>query len=267
MPAKKKIQNSQENLTPSIEASEESLPHDREKYMTLGEHLEELRSVLIRSILVFTLFFIVALYFGEELHKLVIKPYKNILGDSATFYQIKLMAPFMVYLRTGFMVSLLITFPFVLAFLWGFVSPALEPKTARLGKALIAFSTVLFWLGVWLCWAQAFESFLKIFLVTVRPLDIETRLPIDEYYDVFFNMHLIFGLSFQLPVIMVLLAAVGILKLSFLLKHWREAFVGIAFAAAVLSPGPDVISMLMLFVPLILLFAISLVLIAIIERK
>lgn len=266
MPSKTKTQVKSEEL-PKIDSDPNSLTHDREKFMTLGEHLEDLRKVLIRTLLVFSVFFIASLFFGEEIHKIFTRPYKNVLGEGATFYQIKLMAPFMVYLRTGFMVSVLFSFPFTLMFLWGFVAPALEPKTARLGKGLILFSTVLFWLGIWLCWTEAFENFLRIFLVTFRPLDIETKLPIDEYYDVFFNIHLIFGLAFQLPVLMVLFAAIGILKLSFLLRYWRESILGLAIAAAVLSPGPDAMSMLMLFIPLTILFAISLLLIFFIERK
>ncbi|EPG75935.1 twin arginine-targeting protein translocase TatC [Leptospira fainei serovar Hurstbridge str. BUT 6] len=266
MPAKKKKPQDLITEIPNPIPDREAVAQDKEKFMTLGEHLEELRLVLLRTILVFSIFFIASLFFGEEIHKIFTRPYKNVLGESATFYQIKLMAPFMVYLRTSFMVSLLLSFPFTLVFLWGFVAPALESKAARLGKALIAFSTILFWLGVWLCWTQAFENFLKLFLVTFRPLDIDTKLPIDEYYDVFFNIHLIFGLAFQLPVVLVLMSALGILKSSFLLAHWREAILGLAVAAAILSPGPDVISMLMLFVPLVILFAISILLMKIIER-
>ncbi|TGK17402.1 twin-arginine translocase subunit TatC [Leptospira fluminis] len=267
MPAKKKKIQALESKEPAPVSHPDSVSRDQEKYMTLGEHLEELRLVLIRTLLVFSVFFLASLFFGEEIHKIFTRPYKRVLGEGATFYQIKLMAPFMVYLRTGFMVSLLLSFPFTLVFLWSFVAPALESKTARLGRVLIAFSTLLFWLGVWLCWTQAFENFLKIFLVTFRPLDIETKLPIDEYYDVFFNIHLIFGLAFQLPIVLILLGALGILKTSFLLSHWREAILGLAVAAAVLSPGPDVISMLMLFVPLVVLFAISIFIMKLIEKK
>ncbi|PJZ70075.1 twin-arginine translocase subunit TatC [Leptospira perolatii] len=246
----------------------EAVPsNDREKFMTLGEHLEDLRMALIRTLIVFSIFFVASLFFGEEVHKIFSKPYKNVLGPNATFYQIKLMAPFMVYLRTSFMLSVLFSFPFTLYYLWGFVSPAFEPKTEKLGKVLILFSTALFWLGIWLCWTQAFENLLRIFLVALRPLDIETKLPIDEYYDVFFNIHLIFGLAFQLPVVLVLLGAIGILKSSFLIAHWREALMGLAVASAALSPGPDVMSMMMLFIPLIFLFAISLILMKVVERR
>lgn len=252
---------------PQPERSTESLVRDREKFMTLGDHLEELRMVLIRSLLVVAVIMGISLFFGEEIHRILAQPYKNVLGPQATFYQIKLMAPFMIYLKSSFMISILLGLPFVLFFLWGFVSPALDPKTDRYGKFLIFFSTLLFWFGVWLCWTEAFENLLRIFLVNFRPPDIESRLPIDEYYEIFFNIHLIFGLSFQLPIVLILLGSLGIIRASFLISKWREAIIGLAVAAAVLSPGPDLISMLFLFVPLTVLFAVSIVLMKVIERE
>ncbi|WP_155119649.1 twin-arginine translocase subunit TatC [Leptospira weilii] len=262
MAVKKKLQPP---LPP--EASKESVSRDREKYMTLGDHLEELRTVLIRSLLVVAVIMGISLFFGEEIHKILAQPYKNVLGPQATFYQIKLMAPFMIYLKSSFMISILLGLPFVLFFLWGFVSPALDPRTDRYGKFLILFSTLLFWFGVWLCWTEAFENLLRIFLVNFRPPDIESKLPIDEYYEIFFNIHLIFGLSFQLPIVLILLGSLGIVRSSFLLSKWREAIIVLAIAAAVLSPGPDLISMLFLFVPLTILFAVSIVLMKVIERE
>ncbi|WP_232371713.1 twin-arginine translocase subunit TatC [Leptospira ainazelensis] len=252
---------------PIPERSNESLVRDREKFMTLGDHLEELRMVLIRSLLVVAVIMGISLFFGEEIHRILAQPYKNVLGPQATFYQIKLMAPFMIYLKSSFMISILLGLPFVLFFLWGFVSPALDPKTDRYGKFLIFFSTLLFWFGVWLCWTEAFENLLRIFLVNFRPPDIESKLPIDEYYEIFFNIHLIFGLSFQLPIVLILLGSLGIIRASFLISKWREAIIGLAVAAAVLSPGPDLISMLFLFVPLTVLFAVSIVLMKVIERE
>ncbi|TGK33226.1 twin-arginine translocase subunit TatC [Leptospira gomenensis] len=255
------------NPLPAPERSPESVPIDREKYMTLGDHLEELRMVLIRSLLVVSVIMGISLFYGEEIHKILAQPYKNVLGAQASFYQIKLMAPFMIYLKSSFMISILLGLPFVLFFLWSFVSPALDPKTDRYGKFLILFSTGLFWFGVWLCWTEAFENLLRIFLINFRPPDIEARLPIDEYYEIFFNIHLIFGLSFQLPVVLILLGSLGIIRASFLLSKWREAIIVLAIASAVLSPGPDLISMLFLFVPLTILFAVSIVLMKLIERE
>ncbi|WP_017860033.1 twin-arginine translocase subunit TatC [Leptospira borgpetersenii] len=255
---------SQTTLHP--DTSRESVSRDREKYMTLGDHLEELRMVLLRSLLVIAVIMGGSLFFGEEIHKILAQPYKNVLGSQTNFYQIKLMAPFMIYLKSSFMISILLGLPFVLFFLWGFISPALDSKADRYGKFLILFSTLLFWFGVWLCWTEAFENLLRIFLVNFRPPDIEARLPIDEYYEIFFNIHLIFGLSFQLPIVLILLGSLGIIRSSFLILKWREAIIVLAIAAAVLSPGPDLISMLFLFVPLAVLFVVSIVLMKVIER-
>lgn len=247
----------------------DSLPiDDRERYMTLGEHLEELRLRLIRGLILVTCFTAVALFFGEEIHIYFISPYRKAMEDPvATFYQIKLMAPFLIYLKTAFLLSVLVAFPFLFYILWGFVAPALDEKTERYGIFVILFSTLLFWSGVVLCWFTVFENFLRLFLKTWMPVGVDARLPIDEYYDLFFNLHLVFGVSFQLPVLLVLLGRIGIIKTSFLLRRWREIVIGLAVFSAVFSPGPDVVSMLMLFGPLIVLFAVSLGLMRVMERR
>lgn len=241
---------------------------DREKFMTLGDHLEELRQRLIKGVLLTTTITIIALFFGAEIHSYFISPYKHALDDpKATFYQIKLMAPFLIYLKTAFLLSILIAFPFLFYILWGFVAPALDERTERYGLFIIIFSTLLFWSGIALCWLTVFENFLRIFLVTWMPEGVEAKLPIDEYYDLFFNLHLVFGISFQLPVVLVLLGRLGIISSAFLGRRWREIIISLSVFSAVFSPGPDVISMLMLFAPLVLLFLISLLLMKFFEKR
>ncbi|MBE7412069.1 MAG: twin-arginine translocase subunit TatC [Leptospiraceae bacterium] len=235
--------------------------------MTLGEHLEELRQRIIRILITLGGTTTLALFFASDIHKFFAQPYKNVLGENANFYQIKVMAPLLMYLQTSFMIAILVTFPVLLYLLWGFIAPAVDEKTEKSGKLLILFSTVLFWAGLALCYFTVFESMLKVFLVALRPPDIETKLPIDEYYDLFFNVHLIFGLAFQLPVVLILLGRIGILSSNFLIKRWREAVVIISIFSAVLSPGPDVFSMMMLFVPLTFLFGFSLVIMKILEKR
>jgi sec-independent protein translocase protein TatC len=239
---------------------------DRERVMSLGEHLEELRQRIFKSLYILCIFMGVTLYYGKEIHVYFTQPYKNVLGQNATFYQIQLMAPFVIYLKTSFMLSILISIPFLLYLIWGFVSPAVSEQIDRLGKALVLLSTLLFWAGIYLCWATVFENFLEIFLVILRPEGINPSLPIDEYYDIFFNLHLIFGLSFQLPVVLILLSIIGIIHSNLLIEKWREIVLGLAVFSAVLSPGPDVISMLFLLIPLLVLFLLSIILIKFIER-
>lgn len=241
--------------------------NSREKYMSLGDHLEELRQRLIKCIfilLAFTIFFMV---FGPEVHKIFSAPYKTVLGKDATFFQIKLMAPIMIYLKTSFLLSVLLSVPFLLYLVWGFISPAVENTTEKYGKFLIIFATLLFWAGIALCWFTVFENFLRIFLVIFRTPDIETKLPIDEYYDIFFNLHLIFGLSFELPIVLIILGRIGILSSDFLLEKWRETTLILSVASAILSPGPDVFSMMMLFVPLLILFFVSIFIMRFMEKS
>jgi sec-independent protein translocase protein TatC len=250
-------------------STEKSIPVDeREKFMTLGDHLEELRQRLIVGVILTSVITIIALFFGSEIHSYFISPYKQALGDpKATFYQIKLMAPFLIYLKTAFLLSVLIAFPFLFYILWGFVAPALDERSERYGLFIIIFSTILFWSGIALCWLTVFENFLRIFLVTWMPDGVEAKLPIDEYYDLFFNLHLVFGISFQLPVVLVLMGRLGIISSSFLAKRWREIIISLSVFSAVFSPGPDVISMLMLFAPLVFLFLVSLLLMKFFEKR
>ncbi len=250
---------------PPLMEAEEFNP--REKYMTLGDHLEDLRWVIIKSLGTLFLFMGISLYFGSEVHSIFVKPYKNVLGADATFFQIKLMAPMFIYLQTSFMVSLLFGFPFVFYYLWTFVSPALDPTTDRYGKFIILFSTLLFWSGILVCWFTVFENLLEIFLVIFRPPDVDMKLPIDEYYDIFFNIHLVFGISFQMPIVLILLGRMGIIRSSYLIQRWREATILLSIFSAFFSPGPDVFSMMMLFLPLMFLFSLSLLIMKFSEKK
>ncbi|GBF50483.1 Sec-independent protein secretion pathway translocase [Leptospira ryugenii] len=234
--------------------------------MTLGEHLEELRQRLIYSILVIFTFMVITLYFGSEIHSLLISPYKHVLGEDAQFFQIQLMAPFVIYLKTSFMLSVLVSLPILLYILWGFIAPAVDVRTEKWGKFIILFSTVLFWAGLALCWFTVFENFLRVFLVVLRPEGIQPFLPIDEYYDIFFNLHLVFGASFELPIVLILLGRLRILSSSFLLRRWRESVLIIALVSAVLSPGPDVFSMMMLLLPLTFLFFLSACIMLVMEK-
>ncbi len=250
------------------EEQNDVIPTDnREKFMSLGDHLEELRQRLIHCILIVTVFTIGFMFFGSEVHTTFASPYKKVLGANATFYQIKLMAPMLIYLKTSFVLAILFSVPLLLYILWGFIAPAVDVSMERYGKLMITFATILFWGGLALCWFTVFENFLKIFLVMFRPPDIDMKLPIDEYYDVFFNIHLIFGLSFELPVVLILLGRLGLVTSSYLLAKWRETIVILSIFSAILSPGPDVFSMMMLFAPLLVLFFASILIMRITERN
>ena len=248
--------------------TEEVIPAiGREKYMSLGDHLDELRQRLIHCILIVSALTTVFLFFGSDVHTIFASPYKKVLGANASFYQIKLMAPMLIYLKTSFILAILFSVPLLLYIIWGFIAPAVGLNMERYGKLMITFATLLFWAGLALCWFTVFENFLRIFLVMFRPPDIDMKLPIDEYYDVFFNIHLIFGLSFELPVVLILLGRIGLVTSDYLIAKWRETTIILSVFSAVLSPGPDVFSMLMLFAPLLVLFFTSILIMRVTENR
>jgi sec-independent protein translocase protein TatC len=277
MPAKKQktpkklksvtLKESKEIISSESIQNELETPKEREKFMTLGEHLEELRTVLIKSIWVLGFLLSIGLYFGPELYKIIALPYKKVLGQDAKFFQIQLMAPLLIYLKISFMLSVLFGMPIILSFLWSFVAPAVSIETERYGKFIILFSTVLFWSGVIICWFTVFDKLLELFLIVFNPPDVDQRLPVDEYFDIFFNIHLIFGLSFQLPIVLILLGRIGILSSSYLIEKWREGVIILSVFSAVLSPGPDVFSMMMLFIPLLVLFGLSIIVMRFSEKS
>ncbi len=143
-----KVQAVEQKSLQEVSQSQPQETIEREKYMTLGEHLEELRQRIIKGLLIVSVLTVIGLFFGEELHKLLSDPYKRVLGENATFSQIQLMAPLMIYLKTSFMVALLISFPILLFLLWGFIAPAMDEKLEKYGNFIILFSTILFWFGI-----------------------------------------------------------------------------------------------------------------------
>ncbi len=255
-----------EKVQPSEIAEAEEFD-SREKYMSIWEHLEELRIVLLKSLSFLAVCMAATLFFSTDLYKVMVVPYKNVLGADAKFFQIKLMAPLVIYLKMSFLISLLISLPVILYLVWGFISPAVSQATEKYGRLIIGFSTFLFWAGIFVCWFTVFENLLKVFLVYYNPPDVENRLPVDEYFDIFFNFHIIFGLSFQLPVVLILLGKLGVISGTFLAEKWREATIIISIFSAVFSPGPDVTFMLMLFVPLEILFLISVFIMKVSEKN
>lgn len=176
--------------------------------------------------------------------------YKNVFNNFA--------APFMLKLKLSFFIGLILTFPFLILQLWGFVEPGLKESEKRPFRIIAPLSVLLFALGVFFCWMilpsafQWFVSYMEEFQGTSLFQEAGTL--------TFFilKMLLAFGFGFQLPLVVYFLAKVGIIGPETLTKHWRQATVVIFFASAALTPSNDIFSMLMMAVPLTLLFFISL---------
>ncbi|QAU24725.1 twin-arginine translocase subunit TatC [Dyella sp. M7H15-1] len=218
----------------------------------LFAHLIELRSRLIKAILAIVVVLAALVPFANRLYALLAEPLVSRLPQGAHLIATEVTSPFITPLKLAFYTALFIAMPVVLYQLWSFVSPGLYKHEQRLARPLLIAALVLFYVG------GAFAYFLVLpaafrFLTAVTPQGVEMMTDITHYLDFVMLMFFAFGLCFEVPVAVVILAAVGVVDLDKLRKGRRYALVGAFAIAAVVTP-PDITSMIMLAIPMCLLY-------------
>ena len=223
----------------------------------LFSHLLELRTRLIRAILALAIVLAVLVPFANRLYAWLAAPLVSRLPQGAHLIATEVASPFITPLKLAFYAALFISMPVVLYQLWAFVSPGLYKHEKRLARPLLVAALVLFYIGT------AFAYFLVLpaafrFLTAVTPQGVEMMTDITHYLDFVMLMFFAFGLCFEVPVAVVVLAAVGIVDLDKLRKGRRYAIVGAFAISAVVTP-PDITSMIMLAIPMCLLYELGIV--------
>jgi sec-independent protein translocase protein TatC len=221
----------------------------------LFSHLIELRSRLIKAIVAVLVVLVALVPFANHLYALLAEPLVARLPQGAHLIATEVASPFITPLKLAFYTALFIAMPVVLYQLWSFVSPGLYKHEKRLAKPLLIAALVLFYTGC------AFAYFLVLpaafrFLTAVTPQGVEMMTDITHYLDFVMLMFFAFGLCFEVPVAVVILAAVGVVDLDKLRKGRRYALVGAFAIAAVVTP-PDITSMIMLAIPMCLLYELG----------
>jgi len=221
----------------------------------LFSHLLELRSRLIKAILALAVVLAALVPFANRLYAWLAAPLVSRLPQGAHLIATEVASPFITPLKLAFYAALFISMPVILYQLWAFVSPGLYKHEKRLARPLLVAAMVLFYIGC------AFAYFLVLpaafrFLTAVTPQGVEMMTDITHYLDFVMLMFFAFGLCFEVPVAVVVLAAVGIVDLDKLRKGRRYAIVGAFAIAAVVTP-PDITSMIMLAIPMCLLYELG----------
>lgn len=220
-------------------------------------HLMELRDRLIKSMLgVAVAGIALALYPGPAaLYDLLAAPLVAHLPQGATLIATSVISPFLVPLKILMLAAFLLALPVVLYQIWAFVAPGLYAHEKKLVLPLVISSSVLFFIGVAFCYFFVFGQVFK-FIQSFAPKSITAAPDIEAYLDFVMTMFLAFGLAFEVPVIVVVLARMGLVPVA-KLREFRAYFIVVAFIAAAIVTPPDVVSQLALAIPMCLLYEVG----------
>ncbi|MBN8481345.1 MAG: twin-arginine translocase subunit TatC [Xanthomonadales bacterium] len=228
-------------------------------------HLVELRSRLLRAVAAVLIVLVALIPFANRLYGWLAKPLIEHLPAGGAMIATDVASPFFAPLKLAFFAAVFIAMPFILHQAWAFVSPGLYRHERRLAVPLLVSSVLLFYLGC------AFAYFLVLpaiftFMTSVAPAGVAVMPDITRFLDFALILFLAFGLCFEVPVALVILVAIGIVTPAQLVKSRAYAIVGAFVIAAVLTP-PDVISQLLLAVPMCLLYEVGIVFARIVARR
>ena len=221
------------------------------------EHLLELRSRILRGLVGLAVVLAAMLPFANRMYSRLSRPLVEKLPEGAHLIAVEVASPFFAPLKLAFFAALVVSMPWLLFQAWSFVAPGLYRREKRLAMPLLASSVLLFYAGC------AFAFFIVLpsvfgFLTMVTPEGVAMMTDINAYLDFVLVIFLAFGLSFELPVALVILVQLGWVTPAQLKEARGYAIVGIFILAAVITP-PDVVSQLMLAIPMCLLYEAGIV--------
>ncbi len=221
------------------------------------QHLMELRDRLVKAMIAIGVVAAVLFFYPGpgQLYDLLAAPLVAHLPQGATMIATSVISPFMVPLKILLMTAFLIALPFVLWQVWAFVAPGLYSHEKRLVLPLVVSSTVLFFIGVAFCYFFVFGQVFS-FIQGFAPKSITAAPDIEAYLGFVLTMFLAFGLAFEVPIAVVVLARLGLVSVD-KLKSFRGYFIVAAFVIAAIVTPPDVVSQLALAVPMCLLYEIG----------
>ena len=224
--------------------------------MSYIEHLKELRSRLLRVFVVAGIFLICCLPFANEIYFLISSPLTSILPENSTMIATEVTSPFIAPLRLAIYSALILSMPYSLFELWGFIAPGLYKSEKTFVLPLLISSGVLFYAGVAFAFFVVSPIILNFF-IAAAPDSIQVMTDINKYLDFVLKLFFAFGLAFEIPVATFLIISTGITNKKTIKKIRPYLIIGFFVLAMLLTP-PDIFSQLFLAIPMWLLFEIGL---------
>jgi sec-independent protein translocase protein TatC len=234
--------------------------------MSFLEHLDELRKRLIYSVYSLIAGCVISYIFIGRIFDFIMKPMQNMLPGGNKLIFTAGAEPFMLYLKIGFIAGIFIASPLILWQVWKFIAPGLYTHEKKFAIPFVFLSTVFFVLGGLFAHYVAFPWTWKFFISFST--DYMVFMPkIDEAFSLYTKMLLGFGVIFEMPTLVFFLARMGVVTARFLLRYFKYAVLVIFIVAAVISPGTDMMSQVIMAVPMLGLYGISIAVAAIFGRR
>jgi sec-independent protein translocase protein TatC len=238
----------------------DAAPHE-----SLMGHLLELRARLLKAVLAVLAVFVCLLPFAPRLYGQFIEPLLRKLPAGGQLIATEVASPFFTPMKLAFFVAVLLAMPALLYQAWAFVAPGLYQNEKRLARPLLLVAVALFYVGVAFAWFLVLPTVFG-FLTAVTPEGVTMMTDIGKYLDFVLVILLAFGLSFELPVAVVVLVLLGVVSPAQLREFRGYVVVGVFVVAAIITP-PDVVSQLMLAIPMCLLYEMGIIAGALLRRS
>ena len=229
--------------------------------MSFMEHLEELRSRLIKTLSGVAVAFFLAMIFANEIWKLISDPAADALrrlGYPPTLKQLSPTDAFtVIWMKVPLLTAIFLSAPWILYQVWSFIAPGLYKKERRFAAPFILCTAGLFILGGLFAYFVAFRFGLEFLLGMGKDINVEPAINLVDYFDLFVNVTLGIGLVFEMPVIVFFLTFLRITTAKFLLENSRYAILIIVILAAVVTPTPDIFNLMIFSVPMVFLYFVG----------
>jgi len=229
----------------------------RDSYMTFTEHLEELRWCLLKSLSAIVAAFALSYFFSDRIFAFMVAPLRQNLQPGQNLIGTGVAEAFFTEIKVALVAGVFLAGPVIFYQVWRFIAPGLQQGEKRLVVPFVLCTSLFFVGGAYFCYRAVLPFAFLYFIDQYRSLGVSPEIRIGEYFSFFFRMVLAFGVAFELPVFTFFLVRLGIWDHRFLWRQFRYAVLVIFILAAILTPGPDVVSQILLAVPLTLLYLLS----------
>ncbi len=238
----------------------------QDKELSLIEHLAELRTRIIRSLVAVIIAACICYMLIEPIFAILSRPLLQVLPKGSTLIFTSYPEAFFTYLKLAITCGLFLASPFVLYEIWAFIEPGLYPHEKRWALPFIIFSSIFFVGGGLFGYIIVFPAAFN-FLASYAGADLRLLPSVSEYFSLTIKLLLGFGFAFELPIFMVFMALIGLIDAKMLKENRKYALLIIFILAAILTPTPDVVNQCLLAAPLLVLYEISILLVALIGKR